>query len=159
MHFNPKEIAVVGLTAMIKVLAQMKNLRRGHDAQGHLKRVKIDQTYEGYANFMAPMRRQKIREDVEKAKTEKAKAYNAKASTTTSPDRGSRKETGDLENIFTDGVLKPETETFLTPEWDEFVPFPTSKLPLPFFISFPYFAIGNLPTNPSTSLCSMENPL
>ena len=35
---------------MIKVLAQMKHLRRGHDTQGRLKKINIDQTYEGYAN-------------------------------------------------------------------------------------------------------------
>lgn len=70
VHFNPKETAVLGLTAMIKVLAQMKNLRRGHDAQGRLKKINIDSTYEGYANFMAPMRMKKIAFEVEQAKKE-----------------------------------------------------------------------------------------
>lgn len=47
---NAKETAILGLTPMIKVLAQMKHLRRGHDTQGRLKKINIDQTYEGYAN-------------------------------------------------------------------------------------------------------------
>lgn len=67
VHFNPKEIGLHGLTAMIKVMAQMKNLRRGHTSQGHLKRIKIDQTYEGYANFMAPGRMDMIASDVKLA--------------------------------------------------------------------------------------------
>ena len=118
VHFNPKETAVLGLTAMIKVLAQMKNLRRGHEAQGKLKRINIDQTYEGYANFMAPMRMKKIRYDVEHPpKDEKTKKDLY------SPD--------DLAKIFDTRVLKPSTDTFLTPEWDEMVPFPTSKLSPP----------------------------
>lgn len=108
VHFNPKETAVLGLTAMIKVLAQMKNLRRGHDAQGRLKKIETDQTYEGYANFMAPMRMQKIRRDVEMAQ-----------------------ETGnggeDAAKVFDTGILKPSADTYLTPEWDEMVPFPTSS--------------------------------
>ena len=96
---------------MIKVLAQMKNLRRGHDTQGTLKKINIDQTYEGYANFMAPDRMEKIRSAVEKADSQV----------------GNR--------IFDEGILKPRTETYLTPEWDEMIPFPTStSLP---FLSFP----------------------
>jgi hypothetical protein len=31
------------------------------------------------------------------------------------------------EQIYTDKLLKPETETFLTAEWDEMVPFPNSE--------------------------------
>lgn len=102
VDFNAKETAILGLTAMIKVLAQMKNLRRGHDTQGKLKKINIDQTYEGYANFMAPDRMEKIRCEVEKANT---KAGN---------------------KIFDERILKPRTETYLTPEWDEMIPFPTT---------------------------------
>ena len=108
MNFNAKETAVLGLTAMIKVLAQMKNLRRGHDTQGRLKKIDIDQTYEGYANFMAPARMEKIRCEVEKA--------NSKAGN----------------KVFDERILKPRTETYLTPEWDEMIPFPTSKSSLLF---------------------------
>ena len=118
VHFNPKETAVLGLTAMIKVLAQTKNLRRGHDAQGILKRIRIDQTNEGYANFMAPMRIKKIAYDIEQAKSGAQAPLSAAAATR----RGK-----DLSKTFDPRVLKPSTETFLTAEWDEMVPFPTSK--------------------------------
>ena len=132
VHFNPKETAVLGLTAMIKVLAQTKNLRRGHDAQGRLKRVRIDQTNEGYANFIAPMRMKKIAYDVEQAKksAKQAKMTAAEA-----------KKQEDLAKIFDVRVLKPSTETYLTAEWDEMVPFPTSKL-------FHFFYVYKLPTTP-----------
>ncbi|KAI4268581.1 MAG: hypothetical protein LQ337_007755, partial [Flavoplaca oasis] len=69
VHFNPKDIALHGLTSMIKVVAQMKNLRRGHTSQGEIKKIEIDQTYEGYANFMAPGRMQMIASDVKLAET------------------------------------------------------------------------------------------
>ena len=126
VHFNPREAAVLGLTAMTKVLAQMKNLRRGHDAQGRLKRIRIDQTYEGYANFMAPMRMKKIGYDVEQAKGEAKDAEKA-AKNAKKTVKDLQKQTDDLAKIFDTNVLKPDTETFLTPEWDEMVPFPTSK--------------------------------
>ena len=136
VHFNPKETAVLGLTAMIKVVAQMKNLRSGHNAQGRLKRIRIDQTYEGYANFMAPMRMKKIGYDVEQAKEEARDAEKAakKAKKTITE---AKKRADDLIKIFDMSILKPSTETFLTPEWDEMVPFPTSKpsISYPFVIS------------------------
>jgi hypothetical protein len=31
--YNPKHLAAMSVTAMIKPVAQMKNARRGHDAQ------------------------------------------------------------------------------------------------------------------------------
>lgn len=92
---------------MVKTVAQMRNLRRGHDAQGKLKKVNLDSSYEGYSNFMAPMRMKQIQTDVEYAR----KYLDGKGA----------------ENVFTKEVLKPATDTYLTPEWDEFVPFPTSK--------------------------------
>lgn len=79
---------------MIKVLAQMKNLRPGHDTQGRLKKVNIDQTYEGDANFMAPDRLEEIRCQVEEANSE------------------------DGNKIVGKRILKPRTETYLTPECD-----------------------------------------
>lgn len=87
---------------MIKVLAQMRNFRRGHDTQGKLKKINIGQTYECYAHFMAPDRMEKTRCEVEKA--------NSQA--------GSR--------AFDERILKPRTETYLTPKWDEVIPFPTN---------------------------------
>lgn len=85
---------------MIKFIAQMKNPRRGHDAQGRLKRIRLDSTPEGYANYMAPMRVSWIKEQVKRLKDKEA------------------------DKIFTDDILRPEADTYLTPTWDEFVPFP-----------------------------------
>ena len=98
---------------MIKVLAQMKNLRRGHDAQGKLKKFKLDYSYEGYSNFVAPMRMKEIA----------LKALDLKLK---KPEDAAL-----AEEVFTDKVLKPETDTYMTPEWDEMVPFPTSRSPCP----------------------------
>jgi len=97
--YDPKDLAAMSVTAMIKTIAQMKNARRGHDAQGHLKKVKIDSSDEGYSNFMAPMRIQRISRQVEMI-------------------LGAEKE------IYTDAILRPAVDTYLTAEWDEMVPFP-----------------------------------
>jgi len=88
---------------MLKLLARMKNLRRGHDTQGRLKQVKIDASIQGYANYMAPMRMTAIQRKIEKEQGDKClDSFNE--------------------------VLTPTTLSYLTPEWDELVPFPTSKL-------------------------------
>lgn len=79
----------------------MKNPRRGHDAQGRLKKIHLDWTAEGYSNFMAPMRMDWIAEQVKRLPR-------------SHPDK----------DTFTNAVLKPETDTYLTPNWDEMVPFP-----------------------------------
>jgi hypothetical protein len=86
---------------MIKFIAQMKNPRRGHDAQGKLKKIHLDPSPEGYSNFMAPGRVRWIKEQVERLPAD-------------DPDR----------DIFTEDILKPEADTYLTPTWDEMVPFP-----------------------------------
>ncbi|KAL9069626.1 MAG: hypothetical protein Q9161_005425 [Pseudevernia consocians] len=111
VDFKAKEIAVLGLTAMIKVLAQVNNLRRGHDTQGKLKKINIDQTYEGDANSMAPEGMEKIRCMVEKA--------NSKAG----------------KKVFDERILKPRTETYLTPKWDKMVLFPTSTHIFPYLFT------------------------
>ncbi|KAF5227413.1 hypothetical protein FAUST_11784 [Fusarium austroamericanum] len=99
--FSPQRFATISLTSMIKFVAQMRNPRRGHDTQGHLKKINLDPVYEGYANFMARKRVKWIEQQVNNMdNTKKAKA------------------------IFTDKVLRPKTDTYLTPSWDEFVPFP-----------------------------------
>ena len=119
VHFNARKSAVLSLTAMVKVLAQLKNLRRGHDTQGKLKRFRIDQTSEGYANFMAPMRVEEIRREAKRQTTDEVDTlilsnnYQAKAWET-------------KKDIFDDDVLKPQTDTYLTAEWNEMIPFPTS---------------------------------
>ena len=97
----------MGLTAMIKAVAQMRNLRRGHDTQGRLKKIPMDSSSEGYSNFMAPLRMKMIEADAEYARNH-SKAKQA-------------------DEVFTPEILRPSTDTYLTPEWDEFVPFPTSK--------------------------------
>ena len=91
---------------MIKTAAQMKNLRRGNDAQGFLKRIDLDSSSEGYSNFMAPLRMKMVEADAKYAR-EHLNAHDA--------------------DVFNKRILRPSTDTYLTPEWDEFVPFPTSK--------------------------------
>ena len=119
VHFNARKCAVLGLTAMIKMLGQLKNLRRGHDTQGKLKRIRVDQTSEGYANFMAPMRVEDIRREAKRQKTD---AVNGLIKTNTYQARTWETK----KDIFDDDVLKPQTDTYLTAEWDELIPFPTS---------------------------------
>ncbi|KAL9094108.1 MAG: hypothetical protein Q9165_003523 [Trypethelium subeluteriae] len=99
--YQPRRFTVLALTSMVKFIAQMKNPRRGHDAQGRLKKISLHWTAEGYSNFMAPMRIDRIAEQVKQLPSN-------------DPDK----------NIFTMEVLKPETDTYLTPSWDEMVPFP-----------------------------------
>ncbi|KAJ9604588.1 hypothetical protein H2200_010701 [Cladophialophora chaetospira] len=99
--YNPKKLASMSVTAMIKTIAQMKNARRGHDAQGRLKKVDIDASDEGYSNFMAPMRMQRVSRQVDL--TEENTDY-----------------------VYTKDTLRPATDTYLTAEWDEFVPFPNT---------------------------------
>lgn len=89
---------------MIKIFAQMRDARRGHDAQGRVKKIKLDASAEGYTNYMAPMRIQRISKQVEMLNDPKKS-----------------------NEIYTDKVLQPATETYLTAEWDEMVPFPNSK--------------------------------
>jgi hypothetical protein len=108
--YQPKHIADMGVTAMIKIFAQMKNARRGNDTQGRVKRVKLDASAEGYTNYMAPMRIQRISKQVELLKSAKIDEEVARIA----------------ENIYTGKLMKPETETFLTAEWDEMVPFPNT---------------------------------
>ena len=117
---------------MIKVLGQMKNLRRGHNAQGKLKKINIDQTYEGYANFMAPKRMEQIQRDYEYL------VKNGKYRD------GTKMEMRD-EHIFDSRVLKPKIDTYLTPEWDEMVPFPASKHV--FFVLVRQWSIANQATS------------
>ncbi|KAI1036313.1 hypothetical protein LB503_003460 [Fusarium chuoi] len=99
--FAPRRVATISLTSMIKFVAQMKNPRRGHDAQGKLKKINLDSTPEGYANYMAPGRVSWIQQQAKKLKGP-----------------------GEAEDIVTKGNLRPQTDTYLTPTWDEFVPFP-----------------------------------
>lgn len=82
----------------------MRNPRRGHDAQGRLKKVRLDRFNEGYSEFLAPMRMRKIAHLAE----QKVAGYS---------------------DVYDKDLLKPATDTYLTPEWDEMVPFPNSKLP------------------------------
>lgn len=91
--FSPKAFATLALTSMIKFVALMKNPRRGHDTQGRLKKILVDETQEGYANFMAP---------------ERIKWISKHAP----------------QEIWDKHKLTPETDAYLTPSWDEFVPFP-----------------------------------
>ncbi len=92
---------------MIKTAAQMKNLHRGKDAQGFLKRIDLDSSSEGYPNFMAPLRMKMVEADAKYARE--------------------HLDDQDAKTVFNTRILRPSTDTYLTPEWDEFAPFPTSK--------------------------------
>lgn len=142
---------------MIKAFAQMRNLRRGHDTQGRLKKIDIDETSQGYANFVAPLRIVEIRDNVqkelfgpkdkmpEKAPLNKAEEEAKRARALADPIRAEKEAIAEqevaeakaerahedakkLEDILSSQVFQPQTDMFLTPEWDEMVPFPTSKL-------------------------------
>lgn len=99
---------------MIKVLAQLKDLRRGHTAQGHLKKIALDSSYATYTNFMAPQRIRQINTQV-RAKIAEAK----EAADLTTAEK--LKKTYNL-----DRLRCPATDTYMTPEWDEMIPFPTT---------------------------------
>lgn len=117
---------------MIQTIAQMRNPRRGHDAQGRLKRVRIDKSTEGYSNFVAPMYMEKIEHLADK-------------------------NPGEWEKLFTKKVLKPETETYLTAEWDEMVPFPnTWKIRFSGFGRSDYTSKDKSNTNPCGMLKQVE---
>ncbi|CZS85760.1 unnamed protein product [Fusarium graminearum] len=107
-EYHPKHVAATGLVIMVKVLAQLKNLRRGHDTQGVSKKVSIDAASVGYANYMAPMRLKEIELKVKEAREKKELTEEQ------------------LEAIFPSEIRKPATATYLTTEWDEMVPFPTT---------------------------------
>ena len=44
VHFNPKDLAIAGLTALLTVAAQLKNLRRSQTSQGQLTKIEIAQS-------------------------------------------------------------------------------------------------------------------
>ena len=134
VHFNPKDISLHGLTAMIKIMAQMKNLRRGHTSQGQVKKIQIDQTYEGYANFMAEGRMQMIASDAEHAQSRlqflrdnKKDMTKEELETFDADEKLLLQQIEDAPKIFNTKILNPKADTYLTAEWDEMIPFPTSK--------------------------------
>lgn len=116
---------------MIKVLAQLKNLRRGHDTQGKLKRIKLDSSYEGFSNFMAPQRVKSIKAAVEQKTVEietlLQELSHAHPEERLEKEKSLVNERSRLKGVYdSDRILKPATDTYLTPEWDEMVPFSTT---------------------------------
>ncbi|KAF3904876.1 hypothetical protein ABW20_dc0106815 [Dactylellina cionopaga] len=101
LKFEARNIPVIGLSVMFKVMGQMKLLRQGHDSQGRLKMVNNNPSYGHLANRMAP----KIFKATVGELRERAKKNNTGESFDT----------------------PPESYTYLTPEWDETMPFPNSK--------------------------------
>ncbi|GKT61021.1 LOW QUALITY PROTEIN: PSI-producing oxygenase C [Colletotrichum tofieldiae] len=99
--FSPRRFTPLSQAQMIKFIALTRNTRRGPAAQGELKRVHLKATAEGYANYMAPERVKWIKGQVHELKDRK------KAS-----------------RIFNDKIFRPGFYTYLTPAWDEYVPFP-----------------------------------
>lgn len=100
--YHPKHVANRALISMVTFFARMRNPRRGADAQGHLKKIKFDWTAEGYSNFMAPGRVLRIEQKVKKLSPEEAA------------------------KVYTDKVLRPAIDGYLTMSWDELVPFPNT---------------------------------
>ncbi|KAI3318576.1 heme peroxidase [Xylariaceae sp. AK1471] len=100
--YHPHHLSDHGVASMIRLVAQMRNPRRGHDTQGFVKKVRLDYTPEGYANFMAPMRISRLAAQVRANPDD--------------PDAG----------VYSGSVLRPGTDTYMTPTWDEMVPFPTT---------------------------------
>lgn len=114
-HHHPKQIAALSLTAMITVVAQMKNLRRGHHTQGWVKKIKLDSTYERYSNYMAPMRVRQIELESLDNKTLGLNPDGPELDLVVRKFHKDRR------------LTKPTTHAYLTPEWDEMIPFPTSE--------------------------------
>ena len=73
----------MSLASMIKAAAQMKNLRRGNDTQGYLKKIDLDSSSEGYSNFMAPLRMKMIEADAEYAREHSTNTFSDPAQTRT----------------------------------------------------------------------------
>ncbi|KAI1179312.1 heme peroxidase [Nemania sp. FL0916] len=101
--YHPQHLSDYTVATMIRLVAQMRNPRRGHDTQGFVKKVRLDDTSEGYANFMAPMRLRHIASQV-----------------LAHPDHK------DAKGVWSKDILRPGSDTYLTPTWDEMVPFPTT---------------------------------
>ncbi|KAK6537517.1 hypothetical protein TWF694_011700 [Orbilia ellipsospora] len=100
LNFDGRDIPVVGLGVMFKILGQLKYLRQGHDSQGRLKTVNNSPSYGHLANRMAP----KDFRDTMAALRARAQTKNTGESFDTTPD----------------------SYTYLTPEWDETLPFPNT---------------------------------
>ena len=132
--FNPKDLAIEGVTALLTVAAQLKDLRRSHTNQGQLKTIQIDQSSEGYANFISPGRMNQIAYDATNAKAEYEAELKKEAGLTAAQKKDNaavkefkEKRVQDAAKVWSPKILKPANETYLSPEWDEMVPFPSSK--------------------------------
>ncbi|KAK6346772.1 hypothetical protein TWF696_006881 [Orbilia brochopaga] len=100
LSFEAQKIPVVGLGVMFKVMGQMKFLRQGHDSQGRLKAVNNSPSYGNLANRLAPSK--------------------FRAALASLRERARKENTG--ESFDT----QPESYTYMTPEWDETMPFPNT---------------------------------
>ncbi|EGX44212.1 hypothetical protein AOL_s00210g1 [Orbilia oligospora ATCC 24927] len=100
LSLSAKHIPIIGLAAMFKTLGRMKYLRQGHDSQGRLKSVNNNPSYGHLANRMAP------------------KVFKATM--------GKLKERAQKEKSGESFDTAPESYTYLTPEWDETMPFPNT---------------------------------
>ncbi|KAK1977598.1 linoleate diol synthase [Colletotrichum cereale] len=99
--FSPRRFTPLSQAQMIKFISLTRNTRRGPAAQGELKHVHLEPTAEGYATYMAPERVKWIKKQCDELMDRK------KAS-----------------RIFNDNIFLPGFDAFLTPAWDEYVPFP-----------------------------------
>ncbi|KAF3908286.1 hypothetical protein AA313_de0206127 [Arthrobotrys entomopaga] len=100
LNFDGRDIPVVGLGVMFKILGQLKYLRQGHDSQGRLKTVNNSPSYGHLANRMSPR--------------------DFRATMTGLRQRAETNNTGESFD------RAPDSYTYLTPEWDETLPFPNT---------------------------------
>ncbi|KAK2042413.1 linoleate diol synthase [Colletotrichum somersetense] len=99
--FSPSRFTPLSQAQMIKFIALTRNTRRGPAAQGELKLVHLEATAEGYANYMAPQRVEWIKDQVHEMEDQ---------------DKASI--------IFNKTMFQPGLNMYMTPAWDEYVPFP-----------------------------------
>ncbi|KAF3937371.1 hypothetical protein ABW19_dt0205244 [Dactylella cylindrospora] len=109
LKFEVKNIPIIGLAVMFKVMGQMNLLRQGHDSQGRLKSINNSPSYGNLANRIAPKDLKLKMVDLRKRAQDEKNANK-----------------GNPSYIFESFDTQPESYTYLTPEWDETMPFPNT---------------------------------
>ena len=109
-------ITVDALVHTTSVLATLRNLRRGHGPQGHLQRITVPLINESPTTYPAPERLDNISRDI---KTQPASIHNSPLATNQNTNQHNTK--------HHKSPFQPLTTTsFLTPNWDELLPLPTT---------------------------------
>lgn len=110
-------ITVDALVHTTSVLATLRNLRRGHGPQGHLQRIAVPLINEPSTTYPAPERLNNISHDI---KTRPAPIHNSPLAT--------NQEINQHNTPHHKSPFQPlrTTSAFLTPDWDELLPLPTT---------------------------------